>query len=203
MRHAGTDDSKPATVAHWNGGGTLESRSRRCDRRRRLRRACAYAQDRSPRNLGLAPPTLPQSRTSSTPTTAFARPRCCRFRTEAATPLEREATRLLTIAFVLRPSRASRSPWRHSGRPDSAVRAPRRALPIAQQQSSYPPRRDGCLCHDCDQGGRHEDVAARGAIQECQRTAREARTTDGAERDETRRVVATCVGPGATPACVG
>ena len=47
MRHTGTGDSKPATVAHWNGRGTLESRSRRCDRRRRLRRTCAFAQMRS------------------------------------------------------------------------------------------------------------------------------------------------------------
>jgi hypothetical protein len=50
---------------------------------------------------------------------------CCS-RTEAATLLEREATRLPTIAFVLRSSRSLRSPWRQSERPAGAP-APQRA----------------------------------------------------------------------------
>ena len=48
--------------------------------------------------------------------------------TEAATPLERQATRLLTgIAFLLRPSRASRSPWRPSASPRRRGASRRRA----------------------------------------------------------------------------
>ena len=76
---------------------------------------------------------------------------------------------------------------RHSGRPDSAVRAPRRALPIAQQQSSDPPRRDGCLCHDCDHVVATTTSLLVVQSRSVKRTAREARTTDGAERDEARR----------------
>ena len=63
-----------------------------------------------------------------------------RSRTEAATPLERQATRLLTIAFLLRPSRASRSPWRHRNRPAPAAPGRWSALAIAQMRARVPRR---------------------------------------------------------------
>ena len=54
------------------------------------------------------------------------------YRTEAATLLMREATRLLTIAFVLRPSGALRLPWRLSTRRDLEPQTASGACAFAQ-----------------------------------------------------------------------
>ena len=78
-------------------------------------------------------------RTSRTLAAGLARPRSCCLRTAAATPLECDAARLPTIAFVPRPSDGSRLPWRRLDHDDG--RRPAIAVPRTQSSAGGRPGR--------------------------------------------------------------